>query len=103
MPIGEVRDSGTKEPATLKTASGKGKADKGKHLVKSIHVSKSANGGFTAEHHYENSGSMGSYKDPDTHAFGPKDHGKLVKHLKTHLGLAFSDATGAAENHLEDK
>jgi hypothetical protein len=110
MPEGEIRKSSKKEPAMLKTATsggGKGKAASGTHMLHHIEITptepetKGGPPGFSVEHHYDNSGSMGSYKQPDTHAFSPGHGAKLIKHLKKHLGLAYSDATEGAENEGE--
>lgn len=109
MPEGEIRKSTKKEPATLKTASSKGKYAEGTHTLHHIVITPTEPSdpggppGHHVEHHFENSGSMGSYKDPEEHVFSSGHGAKLVKHLKKHLGLAFSDATGAAENEGEDK
>jgi hypothetical protein len=105
-PKGEVRKSTSKEPATLKTATSKGEYAPG---TKDIHhvvitptepATKGGPPGFSVEHHYQNSG---HYMEPETHAFSPGHHGKMLKHLKKHLGLASSDAVGAAENEGEEE
>lgn len=91
-----------KEPAQIKSSTSKG-GGKETHSLREMSIRPADNGGATVEHHFRSSGSMGSYKDPETHAFGPNDLGKLKKHLTKHLGTAFTDATGAAENELTDK
>jgi hypothetical protein len=91
-----------REPAQVKFASGKSGAKNTETPgIKRIEWQPAVNGGHTFTHHFESSGSMGSYKDPEIHSFGPKDGAKVVKHLKKHLGIAFSDATGPAVNHEE--
>lgn len=106
MPEGEIRKSTSKEPATLKTATGKGEYAAGTKTIHHIVITPTephhAGGppGFHLEHHYENSG---HYMEPEEHAFSPGHHGKMLKHLKHHLGLAATDATGAAENEEEEE
>ena len=106
MAEGEVRVSTKKEPATLKTATGRGKYAAGTKAIHHIVITptgpeeKGGPPGFSVEHHYEHSG---EYIQPETHAFSPGHHAKLIKHLKKHLGLAPTDTTGEAENEEEEE
>lgn len=105
----EVRKSTKKEPATLKTASSKGQPAEGTKTLHHITITPTEPSephgppGFHLEHHYDSSGSMGAYHEPEEHAFTPGHGAKMIKHLKHHLGLAFSDATGAGVNETEEE
>lgn len=64
---------------------------KAEKSLRSIQVARATNGGFTAEHSFNNSGP--EYTPPEEYVFGPKDGKKLMAHLSEHLGLK----TGAPE------
>lgn len=58
--------------------------------VKSLHLSRSANGGHIVEHHFDNSG-PGAYKEPESHTFGKSEGKKMLAHVGKMMGCSTSD------------
>lgn len=62
----------------------KGKNKGSAPVLRSIEVARSANGGFTARHNFNNSGP--TYVEPQEHVFGAKDGAKFMAHISEHMG-----------------
>lgn len=67
-----------------------------KPMLDHLRVEEAENGGHVVEHHFENSSSMGGYKEPETHVFSkPVDgdakpelpEGHVLHHIAKHMGI----------------
>lgn len=71
-------------PSPMKEASGGAGSGRKPTMPSEIRITPSFNGGFTVNHHYDNSGAGESYQPPKAHVF--TSHAALMSHLKTATG-----------------
>jgi hypothetical protein len=68
----------------MKSARGEGHAPA--KMLKSIEVTKGAEGGHVMMHHFVNSGA-GPYNESEPHPFGPGQDQEAMSHMAEHMGM----------------
>lgn len=59
-------------------------------------IKRAANGAYIVKHHFDNSGSGESYRQPEEHAF--TSHKELMTHVAKHMGGKDDDGYGGGKD-----
>ena len=76
-----------------------------KHM-EHMRITPSENGGHVVEHHYKpsmkgKSGAFMEHQAPEVHTFGASEGGKMMSHLKKHLGIGAAASPKTEEGEMK--